>query len=91
MARLCQPNPYQDKREYREFLRLEQEKTDVLTPPWYNKEVLIKLYLSHEGRDRDNAHHFPYLSLQVRYDRDKQERVIYTWEKGTGGFTDKNL
>lgn len=86
MEHYTQNPSYREKRDYREFLRLEQEKTDVLTPPLYNKEVLIKLYLSHEGRDRDNAHHFPYLSLQVRYDREKQERVIYTWEKGTKGF-----
>lgn len=76
----------QSQSEYREFLRLDPSKTDVVTSPWYNKEVLIKLYLAHEGRDRDTPHPYPYLSLQVRYDKEHCERVIYTWEKATRGY-----
>ena len=44
---------------YTEFERYDKE-VDVSTQPWINKEILIKLYLPHEGRDGDNRHPFPY-------------------------------
>lgn len=73
---------YQGNKHYREFQRLGLEKTNVSTPPWYNQEVLIKLYHKTEGRDFDNRHPYPYLSLQVRFDRELNEKVISSWEKG---------
>lgn len=66
---------------YREFRRYDKEDTNVSTPPWYNKEVFIKLFKKNEGRDFDNQHPYPYISVQVRYDRDKKKRVIYTWDQ----------
>ncbi len=63
------------------FLRLELGNLNVSTPPWYNKEILIKLYKKHEGRDFDNRHPYPYLSIQVRHDRETDEKVICSWEK----------
>jgi hypothetical protein len=77
---------YKDKKEYTKFLRLEAHMTNVSTPPWYNKEVLIKMYHKNEGRDLDNKHPYPYLSLQVRYDRDLEEKVTYSWDKAFRGF-----
>lgn len=59
------------------FLRYAKEKSSVVTPPWYNKEIFIKLNLSHEGRDRDNQHPYPYISIQVRYDRDRSSKVTF--------------
>ncbi len=50
---------------------------NVSTPAWYNKEIFIKLYKESEGRDFDNQHTYPYLSIQVRYDRDLQKRVVF--------------
>ena len=44
--------------------------------PWQNKEILIKLYQKDEGRDLDNRHPHPYISIQVRYDRDRGEPVV---------------
>ena len=32
---------------------------NVLIPPWYNKEILIKLFKKNEGRDLDNRHPYP--------------------------------
>lgn len=73
-------NPqYKDKKDFLEFKRYEKKDTDVSTQPWYNKEVFIKLYNKKEGRDFDNRHPYPYVSLQVRYDLEKGERVIYDW------------
>jgi hypothetical protein len=73
------PN-YQNDNEYTIFKRYDNS-SDVAILPWYNKEIFIKLYAKHEGRNFDNRHPYPYLSIQVRYDRDTKERVIYTWDK----------
>ncbi len=78
--------PYKGKKEYEKFLRLESHLTNVIIPPWYNKEILIKVYQKNEGRDFDNKHSYPYLCLQVRFDREKQEKVIYSWDKAFKGF-----
>jgi hypothetical protein len=71
---------YRDKKS-QEFLRLETGKLNVSTPPWYNKEILIKLYKKTEGRDFDNRHPYPYISLQVRHDKEINEQVICSWER----------
>lgn len=63
---------------YREFLRYDKPGCRVSTPPWYNKEIFIKLYLPNEGRDKDNLHPYPYIGIQVRTDRDTNETVSYT-------------
>lgn len=63
--------------EYTQFQRLEQANLNVATPPWYNKEILIKLYLEEEGRDGDNQHPFPYIGIQVRTDRTSNAKVIF--------------
>lgn len=77
--------PYQGKKEYEEFLRYDKE-TNCTTPPWYNKEVLIKLFKKNEGRDQDNQHPYPYLSIQVRHDRDTNTRINYSWEQAFSGY-----
>lgn len=71
---------YRGKGEF-EFQRYDKTDTDVSTPPWFNKEIFIKLYEKKEGRDFDNRHPYPYLSIQVRYDKESNERVIYSWDK----------
>lgn len=79
-------NPrYQGKKEFIEFARYDKS-TDVSVHPWYNKEVMIKLYRKQEGRDLDNRHPYPYVSIQVRYDSETKERVIYSWDKAYKGF-----
>lgn len=74
------------KREFTSFQRYKKEDTDVSTPPWYNKEVFIKLYLPHEGRNGDNAHSYPYICLQVRWDREKGQKVNYSWKEAYENF-----
>lgn len=76
----------QGQKEYEVFLRYEKEDTNVSTPPWYNKEVFIKLFKKKEGRNFDNRHPYPYIDIQVRHDRDLDERVVYTWEKANRNF-----
>jgi hypothetical protein len=77
---------YHGRSEYLKFQRLDKDKVNISTEPWYNKEILIKLYKPNEGRDFDNQHSHPYLSIQVRFDREKGERVLYSWEKAFNGY-----
>ncbi len=73
-------NYYPDQK----FERL--SKSDVAIQPWYNKEILIKLYSKNEGRDFDNRHPYPYISLQVRFDRELNEKVICSWQKAFNAY-----
>ncbi len=75
-----------NKPEYINFERYTKEDAHVLTQPWMNKEIYIKLYTAKEGRNYDNRHPYPYISIQVRYDREKQERVIYSWDKAFNNY-----
>lgn len=75
---------YKKDRESQEFKRLET--TELAIQPWMNKEICIKLYQKNEGRDADNRHPHPYLSVQVRYDREGKERVVYNWAKAHQGY-----
>lgn len=77
---------YQGQKEFLQFERYEKEGTKVSTPPWMNKEIFVKLYQKHEGRDEDNRHPYPYISIQVRYDKDRKERVVYTWRAANLGY-----
>lgn len=86
MAYFQETSCYQGQKEYQTFLRYDKPDSHVKTPPWYNKEVFLKLYDQTEGRDFDNRHPYPYLSIQVRYDREAKERVVYTWQKAHKGF-----
>ena len=77
---------FKNQKEWAVFQRYEKEDAHVATPPWMNKEIYIKLYQKDEGRDIDNRHPYPYLSIQVRYDRDKKERVVYSYERAHRSF-----
>lgn len=72
--------------EMQKWERYEKSDTDVSMQPWYNHEVFIKIYKPHEGRDLDNRHPYPYLRIQVRYDRDSKEKVTFNW-----GEAEKNI
>lgn len=69
-----------DRKNYTEFQRYDKE-SDVVTPPWFNKEIFIKLYKKKEGRNFDNRHPYAYISIQVRFDAELQEKVTYSWDK----------
>lgn len=72
--------------EFEEFKRYEKGETNVKLPPWYNKEIFVKLFKKDEGRDFDNRHPYSYISIQVRYDWDLKEQVIYSWDKAFRNF-----
>lgn len=76
---------YQGKKDY-EFARYEKADANVSIPPWFNKEVFIKIFSRGEGRNIDNSHPHPYLSIQVRYDPQSNEKVTYSWEKAAKNY-----
>jgi hypothetical protein len=78
-------NPKYTK-EYTEFLRYEKPNSNVAIPPWYNKEVFLKIFNKNEGRNYDNRHPYPYISIQVRHDRDTNEKVTYSWDQATRNY-----
>lgn len=75
---------YKNDKESLDFKRF--TKSALTTQPWFNKEVFIKLCQKQEERDFDNRHPNPYLSIQVRYDREGKERVVYDWGKANKGY-----
>lgn len=75
---------YKKEKEAHEFRR--QANTSLTTEPWYNKDILIQLFQKTEGRDADNRHPHPYLSIQMRYDREGKETVSYNWAKAHQGY-----
>ncbi|MES2274223.1 MAG: hypothetical protein V4487_08540 [Chlamydiota bacterium] len=77
---------YKGDKEFLEFKRYDKEDARVATQPWFNKEIFIKLFQKQEGRDADNRHPHPYVSIQVRYDCDAKARVVYDWEKASRGY-----
>jgi hypothetical protein len=75
---------YKNQREYLDFKR--QSPSETAIQPFMNKEIFIKVSQKEEGRDADNRHPYPYISLQVRFDKEKRERVIYEWAKANQGY-----
>lgn len=77
---------YKGMKEFEEFKRYEKQDSQVSTPPWYNKEIFVKICQKNECRDFDNRMPFPYISIQVRYDWDLEEKVNYSWDKAFHNF-----
>jgi len=77
---------YKGLKEFEEFKRDEKNERNQTTLPWYNKEIFVKLFQKNEGRDIDNRHPHPYISIQVRYDWDRKEQVTYSWDKAFHNF-----
>lgn len=75
--------------EFKNFARYDKVATNVSTPPWYNKEIFIKLFLPSEGRNYDNRHPYPYIAIQLRYDRDLKENVVYSWDMAIKNYLRK--
>lgn len=71
---------YRDQKVYTDFQRYEKSE-DVTIQPWFNKEVFVKIFQKKEGRNHDNRHPYPYISIQVRHDWDTDEKVTYSWEQ----------
>ena len=71
---------YKDKNEYTDF------KKDNDTKVWSNKEISIKYFDKSEGRDIDNRHPYPYISIRVKYDKDLKEEIVFSKSKAEKGY-----
>lgn len=78
---------YRNQKEYQTFTRYDKGDAKVAIQPWMNKEIYIKLHQKNEGRNFDNRHPHPYITVQVRFDREKNERVVYDWQKANKGYS----
>lgn len=77
---------YQGQKEFLQFSRYQKNDTNTEIQPWMNQEIFIKLYQKSEGRDADNRHPHAYISIQVRYDRLRKQRVLYDWRSANLGY-----
>jgi hypothetical protein len=53
---------------------------------WTNREVTLSCYGSKERRNGDNLHPFPYLTIEVKYDRQTKRPVHFSWNQGYRDF-----
>lgn len=77
---------YHGQKAYQEFCRYDASKSNTREQPWYNQEIFIKVHQKTEGRNYDNRHSYPYLALQVRFDWDLQEKVMFSWDKAQKNY-----
>jgi hypothetical protein len=51
---------------YNRFIKCQKNKENLEYPGWYNKEIIIRVHEKNEGRDFDNRHPYPYITIQIR-------------------------
>lgn len=78
---------YQNLKEYQQFARYDKPDVNLAIQPWMNKEIYIKVCQRNEGRNFDNRHPHPYIAIQVRFDREKGDRVVYDWKAANKGYS----
>ena len=71
---------------YHQFMKCRRNPRGLNHPGWYNKEIVISIQEKEEGRNFDNRHPYPYITIQVRYDREKEEYVEYSWKKANSSY-----
>ena len=48
------------------FIKCKKNNRNLTHPGWYNKEIIIRINEKDEGRDFDNRHPYPYISIELR-------------------------
>jgi hypothetical protein len=72
--------------EYNRFFKCQKNPEGLKQPGWYNKEILLRIHEKTEGRDFDNRHPYPYVTIEVRYDSQKNEPVLFDWDKAVKNY-----
>lgn len=75
---------YVNELDYSHFIRTSTEDTRV--KGWSNKEILIKLHQKDEGRDFDNQHPYPYITIQVKVDKETGQKIFCNLDQATKSF-----
>lgn len=74
--------------EFSSFRECRRNPLRLQHPGWYNREVAISVKQADEGRDFDNRHPYPYITLELRSDREKKDRPVqYNWKIAHEGYT----
>lgn len=53
---------------------------------WKNREVVLSIHAAHLGRDEDNNHSYPYLTIRVRYDKESKDTLKYSWDRALKSY-----
>ncbi|MBI5346441.1 MAG: hypothetical protein HZB76_04800 [Chlamydiae bacterium] len=64
--------------EYQQFSKSSQG--------YANKEIFIRVFQKNEGRNFNNRHLYPYVCIQVRYDRDLKENLVFNQVRAENGI-----
>ena len=69
---------FPDQKEY----QLEKSVIGV----WHNKEISMRVYAKHEGRNEDNTHDLPYLSIELKHDRVLDKKIQVNYQQALSGY-----
>lgn len=53
---------------------------------WSNKEIIVTCHLATDRRNGDNKHPYPYITLELLYDRHSRKPVHFSWHLGYNAF-----
>ncbi|MCH9620946.1 MAG: hypothetical protein S4CHLAM20_03560 [Chlamydiia bacterium] len=73
---------YKNDQGYSEFREV---RNNDGTRSWHNKEVILTINPEGEHTKLQNRNH-PVVSIDVRYDRDKEESIILDWKRAYEGY-----
>ncbi len=66
--------------DYGAFRECKHNSLGLSHPGWYNKEIIVNIKQKDEGRDFDNRHPYPYVTVEIRCDRSEDDKVVeYNW------------
>ena len=74
---------------FEEFSLISTNKYGLSHKGLCNKEIEVRVVEANEGRDGDNAHPYPYITIELRYDRDTKKSVHFNWHAAHYNFLRK--
>jgi len=76
----------EDEKSYQQFQKSIKEKNGIEYPIWSNKEISIRINHYKISNDLDNAFSHPYITIDLKFDRQGEEKVEYSWQKANNGY-----
>lgn len=75
-----------DEPHYQQFRKMVKEKNGFQYPVWYNKEIFITINHYKISNDLDNNFSHPYITIELRIDRENESKIDYTWQQASNGY-----
>jgi len=75
-----------DEPPYQQFRKMVKERNGVEYTTWYNKEIFININDYRISNDLDNNFPHPYITIELRIDRETETKIDYTWHQATNGY-----